>query len=291
MACLLLALYAVSQILNPWVHLMNRNVAVGLLGGAVIASSLALMTGATSIWVVVVAGFIFVVGGTLLTAILSEGCQTVESIFYKIPTIFSEQQMSLGADENIFLQVATYYRRGRVPLAEMALKGIHDSYLQLGSQLIIDRCSEKDIFRALQWHTSSAQEQERRELRILQSMAGFAPAFGMLGTLMGLVHLLFNLGSSGLEVVGSTLGFAMITTVYGLVTSNLIVKPTAIKLEQRLREKLAWQQVKYELIMLLYDKAHPTVIQETLNAFTTGRSTHVPPAESPAASIVSACPG
>ena len=270
---------------------MNRNVAVGLLGGAVVTSSLALMTGATSVWLVVVAGFFFVVGGTLLTTILSEGYQKVESIFYKIPAVFSEQQITLGADENIFLQVATYYRRGRAPMAEMALKGIHDSYLQLGSRLIIDRCSEKDISRALQWHISSAQEQERRELRILQSMAGFAPAFGMLGTLLGLVHLLFNLGDSGLEVVGSAMGFAMITTVYGLVTSNLIIKPAAIKLEQRLREQFAWQRVKYELIMLLYDKAHPVVIQETLNAFTNGRSTHIPTTGSSAASMVSACPG
>lgn len=157
-------------------------------------------------------------------------------------------------------------------MADFALKGIHDSYLQLGSQLVIDRCNETDVSRALQWHTSNVQEQERRELRILQSMAGFAPAFGMLGTLLGLVHLLFSLGDGGLGVVGSAMGFAMITTIYGLVTSNLILKPTAIKLEQRLREQLAWQRVKFELVMLLHEKAHPTVIQETLHAFSNGKN-------------------
>lgn len=268
--------------------IMNRNTAVGLLGVAVVTSSLALMAGATSAWLVAVSGFFFVIGGTLLTAILSEGYQTVESLFYKVPTIFAEQQKNLGADKDTFLQVATYYRRGSVRKAEMALKGIHDPFLQLGSQLVVDRCSGSDLSRALQWHTSNTQEQERRELRILQSMAGFAPAFGMLGTLLGLVHLLFNLGDGGLDVVGSAMGFAMITTVYGLVTSNLIFKPAAIKLEQQLREQMAWQRVKYELIILLFEKAHATLIQETLNAFENGRPTHILTSGIPTASMASA---
>lgn len=268
-------------------QMMNRNVAIGLLGGAVVTSSIALMTGKTSIWLVAVSGFFFVIGGTMLTAILSEGYQTIESLFKRIPTVFAEQETTLGADENIFLKVATYYRRGRVPMADFALKGIHDSYLQLGCQLVIDRCNQTDVSRALQWHTSNVQEQERRELRILQSMAGFAPAFGMLGTLLGLVHLLFSLGDGGLGVVGSAMGFAMITTIYGLVTSNLILKPTAIKLEQRLREQLVWQRVKFELVMLLHEKAHPTVIQETLHAFNSGKKSRTPVTGPLAASMAS----
>lgn len=267
---------------------MNRNMAVGLLCSAVAVSCLALITGATSAWLVAFTGLFFVVGGTLLTAIVSEGYQRVESLIRNLPSIFADRQSNLGGDEDTFLQVATFYRRGSVRQAEMSLKGIQDAYLQLGSQLVIDRCSEKELSRALQWNTSTTQERERRNLRILQSMAGFAPAFGMLGTLLGLVRLLFNLGDGGLDAVGAAMGFAMITTVYGLVTSNLVIKPMAIKVEQRLREQLAWQRVKYELIMLLHEKAHPAVIKESLNAFVTGTPTRIRPANSPAASMASA---
>ena len=269
-------------------QIMNRNVAIALLGGAVITASLALMTGATSVWLVAVSGLFFVVGGTLLTAILSTGYQQVESLLCEIPGIFSHRQTTLGTDQDTLLQVAIYYRRGSVRMAEMTLKGIHDSFLQLGAQLIVDRCSDKDLSRALQWHISNSREQERSKLRILQSMAGSAPAFGMLGTLLGLVRLLFSLGDSGLDIVGSAMGFAMITTAYGLVISNLVIKPAAVKMEQRLREQLAWQRVKYELMILLYEKAHPAIIQETLNAFTSGRPTHVPVAETPAATMAGA---
>ena len=288
---MLLDLISTTQYWNSFMQMTNRNAAIALLSGSVVASGVALMTGTASLVLVAVTGFFFVIGGTLLTAILSEGYQTIESLFRRIPTVFAEQDLTLGTDEDVYLKVATYYRCGRVPMADLALKGIHDSYLQLGSQLVIDRCNETDVSRALQWQTSCAQEQERRELRILQSMGGFAPAFGMLGTLLGLIHLLFNLGDGGLGVVGSAMGFAMITTIYGLVTSNLIIKPTAIKMEQRLREQRAWQWVKFELVMLLFEKAHPSVIQETLHAFTRGEHSRLPVGGSLDASVASSCPG
>jgi chemotaxis protein MotA len=287
-ARLLQAANLTSQYRNPLMQMMNRNVTIGLLSGSVAASGIALMTGMDSLSLVAVSGFFFVIGGTVLTAVLSEGRKTIESLFRRIPAAFADRDFTLGADEDVYLKVATYYRSGRVPMADLAVKEIRDSYLQLGSRLVIDRCHETEISRALQWQASYVQEQERRELRILQSMGGFAPAFGMLGTLLGLVHLLFNLGDGGLEVVGSAMGFAMITTIYGLVTSNLIIRPTAIKMEQRLREQHAWQRVKFELVMLLYEKAHPTVIQETLHAFTSGQHSRLPVTGSFTASMVSA---
>ncbi len=85
--------------------------------------------------------------------------------------------------------------------------------------------------RNLQWRTANIKEEDKAEIRVLQSMIGFAPAFGMLGTLFGLMSLLFRLGESGLAEIGVSMGFAMITTVYGLVLSNLIIKPLAIKME------------------------------------------------------------
>lgn len=267
---------------------MNQNMAIGLLVGALTIASATLIAGVNSGWLVAVSGLLFVAGGTLLTAILSEGYERIRILIHRLPLVFAKKQTALGADEETFLQVATLYRRGSVRQAEMTLKGVCDPFLQLGAQLIVDRCSEKELARALQWRTSSSQEQERRDLRILQSMSGFAPAFGMLGTLLGLVRLLFNLADSGLGLVGSAMGFAMITTVYGLVISNLLIKPVVIKMEQRLREQLAWQRVKQEMLVLLFEKAHPAVIEEALSAFKAGRPAYMRPAATSLASVASA---
>jgi len=86
-----------------------------------------------------------------------------------------------------------------------------------------------------------------------------------------LARMLFSLGNEGLAEVGAAMGFSMITTVYGLVTAVLILKPIAIKMEQRSRERLAWQHIKYELLLMLSKKEHPTMIREALDALTLGR--------------------
>jgi len=267
---------------------MHHKLTISLVCSAVLLSSLTLMLGATSIWLVAVSGFFFVIGGTLIASVVSEGYQRVEQVLRRLPALFTERKASLGTDEETFLQVATCYRRGSVRQAEMVIKAIEDPYLNLGSQLIVDRCSQKEMNRALQWQLSNNLEQKRRRLRILNGMAGFAPAFGMLGTLLGLIRLLFSLGDGGLDVVGAAMGFAMITTVYGLVAANLIIKPMAIKMEQRFREQLAWQKVKHEMLMLLFEKGHPEVIRETLNAFITGQPLHLKPENSSVASLASA---
>jgi len=259
---------------------MQQKLTISLIIGAMLASILTLMLGATSLWLVGIAGFFFVIGGTLLAAVVSEGYQQVDNLLRRLPAQFTANPVALGSDEETFLQVATYYRRGSVRQAEMFIKAIKDPYLHLGAQLIVDRCSQKELNRALQWQLSSNLEQKRRRLRILHAMAGFAPAFGMLGTLLGLLQLLFSLGDRDLEEVGAAMGFAMITTVYGLVAANLLIKPLAIKMEQRFREQLAWQKVKHEMLMLLFEKGHPELIRETLNAFITGRPLHLKPENS-----------
>ncbi|MCB1752494.1 MAG: MotA/TolQ/ExbB proton channel family protein [Gammaproteobacteria bacterium] len=267
---------------------MPQKLTISLLCAAVLFSSLTLILGATSIWLVGISGFFFVIGGTLIATVVSEGYQRVEQLLRGLPAIFGERKASLGADEERFLQVATCYRRGSVRQAEMYIKAVEDPYLNLGSQLIVDRCNQKELNRALQWQLSNNLEQKRRRLRILNAMAGFAPAFGMLGTLLGLIRLLFSLGDGGLDVVGAAMGFAMITTVYGLVAANLVIKPMAIKMEQRFREQLAWQKVKHEMLMLLFEKGHPEVIRETLNAFVTGRPMHLKPENASISSLASA---
>ncbi len=264
---------------------MNQKSTIALLFFSIFLAGLTLLMGATSPWLVGIAGFFFVIGGTLLTAVISEGFEKVEDLMRRLPSVFSESDPSLGTDEEKFLRVTTLYRRGSVRRAEMQIKAIDDPYLNLGAQLVIDRCSRKELDRALLWHASNTREQERRRLRILHGMTSFAPAFGMLGTLLGLVRLLFSLGDSGLDEVGSAMGFAMITTVYGLVAANLFIRPVAIKMEQRLREQQAWQQVKHELLLLLLEKQHPTVIKETLNAFITGKPMEPQPGVMPAATL------
>ncbi len=250
---------------------MQRTLVIVLLGSMLIVSSLVLLAGVTSGLVVATTGFLFVFSGTLLTTVISENYDRVRLLLRRLPQLLNEAGPELH-DETILLRVAELYRRGRVRTAEMTAKGIEDLYLRQGAQLIVDGCSREELERTLLWRIGNTREEEMRRLRILHSMGGFAPAFGMLGTLFGLARMLFSLGDEGLAMVGAAMGFSIVTTVYGLVAANLIIKPLALKMEHRSSEFLALQAVKYELLLMLFKKEHPMLMQEALGVFKAGRS-------------------
>jgi chemotaxis protein MotA len=96
-------------------------------------------------------------------------------------------------------------------------------------------------------------------------MAGYAPSLGMFGTLLGLLEMLFGTSNGDISHMGSAMGFAMMTTVYGLVLSNLVLKPLATKLEQRNRRYLTQSIVAMQAVMLLLERQHPEYIRDVIN--------------------------
>jgi chemotaxis protein MotA len=86
----------------------------------------------------------------------------------------------------------------------------------------------------------------------------------MLGTLLGLIQMLFGLGSGDLGTIGAAMGFAMLTTVYGLVLANLILKPIASKLEEKGRNGINRRVAYLQAVMLMCDKQHAELIREMM---------------------------
>jgi chemotaxis protein MotA len=101
----------------------------------------------------------------------------------------------------------------------------------------------------------------------MRTMAVFAPAFGMLGTLFGLIHMLYGLGSSGIAEIGAAMGFAMITTLYGIVAANLFLKPLAMKLERRHQQEYSVNHMLCEALLLVQERRHPSLILDALESF------------------------
>jgi chemotaxis protein MotA len=119
----------------------------------------------------------------------------------------------------------------------------------------------------LQWRIAGVRARESGQTQILYTMSAFAPAFGMLGTLFGLVHMLSGLGDSGLNQIGGSMAFAMITTVYGIIASNLVFKPLAIKMERRTAQRLLHMASLMEGVLQIHQKRHPMLIREALESY------------------------
>jgi len=108
---------------------------------------------------------------------------------------------------------------------------------------------------------------EHAEAQLFRTMAGYAPAFGMIGTLIGLVNLMFMLGDGDMTAIGQQMSLALMTTFYGILLANLVFKPIAVKLERRTEERVALMNMVMQGLSMMSQKRRPAFMRETLKTF------------------------
>jgi chemotaxis protein MotA len=224
-------------------------------------------------------GLVLVLGGTFLASVIGHSSAPVFDLLRRLPQLFRASSRPAFKDFRAFVQVATLCRRGNVRAAERAANGLEDKFLREGALLALDPHSSDELIRMLKWRIRKHKEDDAGEIRILRTMATFAPAFGMLGTLFGLVSLLDELGGASLQQIGVSMGFALISTLYGLVAANLVFRPLAIKLEDRSRQRLSRMGFLSEAVVMLHERQHPMLVAEYLES---GIDSEPDPVEPPA---------
>jgi chemotaxis protein MotA len=212
-------------------------------------------------------GFVLVFCGTLLMARLSHSAaalRTLKSSLLKLRHARAEAtEDELGHEW--FLKTASFFRYGNLRPAEEAATHILRPVLRRGTNLVLDGFPRPQLAIALQRQIAEERERLVSPVDLLRAMSGYAPTLGMLGTLLGLSQMLFGVGSGDVASMGASMGFAMTTTVYGLVLANLVFKPLASKIEQRNRHQLTQSIVDLQAVMLLFEKQHPEYIREVIN--------------------------
>ena len=240
---------------------------LGLLGGVGILIATAYIAHQGFIALFNLPGLLLVLGGTLAATLVSRPLQDMIRAFRSLPKLMQEERIEIDAEVPHLLDIAYWYRAGNIEAAEQALARVENPLLRIGAQLVIDQEPINDIVKVLQWRIAGIRDQEQSEAHILRIMGTFAPAFGMLGTLFGLVQMLNGLGQASLSQVGVTMSFALITTLYGLVLANVIFKPLAMKMERRIQNRILGMNFILEGVVMLHQRRHPIVIKETLEIY------------------------
>ena len=246
---------------------MKKSTVIGLVGGGVLVLGMMLLSPEHIGAFFNIPGLIVVIGGTLAATVVSRPIPDVIRVLRSLPELAKDEQPSVEGEIEQLLRVAEWYRHGNIRAAEKELANVSNPFLRSGIQLVIDRGPLQDLTKVLQWRIAGLRAREQADAQILRTMATLAPAFGMLGTLFGLVHMLSGLGNSGLQEIGATMAFAMAATLYGLLAANLVLKPLSIKMERRTQQRLLSMNMLQEGILLLYDRQHPILIRETLDAY------------------------
>ncbi len=218
------------------------------------------------------AGFILVVGGTLAATFISYEFRYVLSALGAIAGTFAIDRMGrtrLNAEVGRVIRWAYLVQREGIVSLDAEVKktpGWDGGFLRFGVELITTGYDGEEVKTILANVIESTFDRNMVSAAILRSMAVAAPAFGMVGTLIGLIIMLDKMGGDP-GALGVGLAVALVTTLYGIMLARLVFGPAASKLQQREEIFRFRNYMIAEGLAMLADEASPRNIQDHMNSY------------------------
>lgn len=241
---------------------------VGLLLGVSLVLSAILMK--TSIMTFVdTASLAVVVGGAISAALISFPLGQIFKLGSIVKKVFFADAQDPVRHVKALVSLAEVARRdGILSLESQLTKEDLDDFLVRGLRMAIDGQDPGVIEAAMEKEVETVMERHGRGKAIFDNFGKYAPAFGMIGTLIGLVIMLQNMDDPA--SLGPAMAVALITTFYGSVIANLFAMPLADKLALRSEEEVASKILIIRGVMSIQAGDNPRIVQQKLMAFLSG---------------------
>lgn len=246
---------------------MNPSTLIGMLTGILLLAVVLVFT-AVDPWLFLdLPSLGIVLFGTLAATFISYPLKEVLRIFGLLGTVLRNEHLYARADLDELVSISRLWMSGDLRAVEAAMDEVANPFLKTGLQLVVDMTPEEDILDLLQWRIARLRAKEHAEAQLFRVMSSYAPAFGMVGTLVGLVNLMFLLGDGDMTAIGQQMAVALMTTFYGVLLANLLFKPVAVKLERRTEQRVEQMNMVLQGISMMCHKRSPALMRETLSSF------------------------
>jgi chemotaxis protein MotA len=206
-----------------------------------------------------------VVGGSFSALLINFPLSTVLGTFGVVKKCFTSTLPSVPEVIEQFRELATIARRDGLLALEERLEEIQFPFLKRGLEMVVGGVEETDLKSDLEIEISYIEQRHQNGKKILDSTAAAAPAFGMIGTLIGLVQMLRTLDDP--SQIGGGMAVALLTTLYGALIANLFCLPLAGKLESRSNEEVMTCELMLTGMVALVQGQAPRTVVERLHAF------------------------
>ena len=208
-------------------------------------------------------GLMIVIGGTLAAILINFQFDDVKSAFKAAVFVFKSQKLDPNDMVATMIELCTISRKqGLVGLSKME---IEDAFLKKACMLISDGAKEDVIKDTLNIEIDSMKQRHAVQQDVFVKMGAFAPAFGMIGTLIGLVQMLQNLSDP--SSVGPSMAVALLTTFYGSFFAFMICGPIAGKLKSRTASEVVNLEIMFEGAASIVQENNPMLVYEKLSSY------------------------
>lgn len=243
---------------------MNITTILGIAMGAAFVMITMLLGGSPMLFVNAPSVMI-TVGGTLSAIVTSYTMKEVMNIINVMKKTLSISEESAQEIISLLVKFAERARREGILALEKQMEEVTDVFLKNGIQLAVDGTEPELLKDIMETELFYLEERHKKGHSQLETFASMAPAWGMIGTLIGLILMLANLSDP--DALGPGMAVALITTFYGSIMANLIFTPLQTKLKEQTKEELLMRQLMIQGILSIQSGDNPRIVEQKLNSF------------------------
>ena len=217
-----------------------------------------------------VPSIMIVIGGSLAAAMICFPLKSILRTPLVMKKVFLNKPLNVKDLIQLIVSLAETARRDGLLALEARLEEIDSPFVKLGVQMAVDGTRPEVIEDIMRTEIDAIATRHREGKGLMDQMGRFAPAYGMIGTLMGLIMMLSNMSDP--SSIGAGMAVALITTLYGSIVSNVFFIPFAEKLNFISKQEQVALEIVLRGIMGIQSGENPRVIQQKL-------MTYLPPAQ------------
>jgi chemotaxis protein MotA len=206
-----------------------------------------------------------VFGGTLAAILVSYPAALVRRALVAIKDTFVSREEPVDAVLAAIIQYSQVSRRKGLIALETEIDRAVDPFLKIALALAVDGTNAKVARQILEVESDARREFAEAPADVLETAAGYTPTLGILGAVLGLIHVMQSLSDP--SKLGSGIAVAFVATVYGVATANLVLLPLATKLRGAARRSALTRELIIEGMTAVQEGLNPRVIEQKLRGF------------------------
>ena len=209
------------------------------------------------------------VGGSFAALLINFQMPQITMVLRITKNAFFDEMQDIGELIQLFVRLGQKARREGLLALEDDLEDFDDTFLVNGLQMVIDGLEPELIRNIMDTEINATVSRHKLGQDLFRAWGSLAPAFGMIGTLIGLIQMLTNLNDP--SKIGPGMAVALLTTFYGALMANLLLIPMAGKLAIRSDAEIALKEAVVEGILSIQAGTNPRILQEKMKAFASPR--------------------
>ncbi len=237
---------------------------IGIIASAVLIS-FAILSGSGVSFFFSFKSVLIVFGGTFGATLVNYPLSEVLAVMNVAKNAFLFQSGSAMQTIDVLVGVAEKARREGILAIEREIEDIDDKFMKMGVQFAVDGTEPETIRAIMESELAGMEDRHKLGRQIFEAMGTYAPAFGMIGTLIGLIQMLASLDDP--SNIGAGMAVALVTTLYGSMAANIVFLPIAGKLDFRSREEIRRKELVIEGILAIQSGDNPRIVREKLLTF------------------------